>query len=498
MELKFQGHGCRCLGRAAREIQNTEVTHELRLPDGFPDIGRVIASWGQIIIRSKEWRADQVMVSGGVMAWVLYAPEDGGDPRSVDAWIPFQLKWNLSDSDREGPIRVCPLLRFVDSRTVSPRKMMLRVGVAAMGEALYPMEPEVSAPGELPEDIELRRETYPVRLPKEAGEKTFLMDEDLTVQNQPVPEKLLGYTMHPEITDKKIMANKVVFRGNGNLHVIYRCSEGRIHTADFELPFSQYSELDGEYGSESTVDIQTAVTSMELDLGEGGQLRLKCGLLAQYLVDDRELMTLAVDAYSPFRSVEVHTSELILPTTLDERMERIAVQQLLPGAAGEVIDISFLPDFPRQRWNCDGAQLEVPALFQVLYYTPEGMLQGGTARWEGSMTLPAQEGIQINAIPEAIGFPRGAVQTEGMALEVQMQMRLRASTDQGLPMVTGLELGEQREPDPDRPSLILRRGAGDDLWEIAKQSGSTVDAIKKANGMETVSEDERMLLIPIF
>lgn len=64
-------------------------------------------------------------------------------------------------------------------------------------------------------------------------------------------------------------------------------------------------------------------------------------------------------------------------------------------------------------------------------------------------------------------------------------------------MVTGLELGEQRRLDPNRPSLILRRIGEDRLWDIAKASNSTVEAIRKANGLQEEPAPNQMLLIPV-
>ena len=95
MELQFQSSTCRCLKAAARQVHNTELTQEVRLSDGMPDIGRILTTWGQIVLRSKEWQGDLVAVSGGIMVWILYAPEDGTPPRCLDAWVPFQLKWDL-------------------------------------------------------------------------------------------------------------------------------------------------------------------------------------------------------------------------------------------------------------------------------------------------------------------------------------------------------------------------------------------------------------------
>ena len=69
--------------------------------------------------------------------------------------------------------------------------------------------------------------------------------------------------------------------------------------------------------------------------------------------------------------------------------------------------------------------------------------------------------------------------------------------EQGLCMVTELELGERKEPDPGRPSLILRHVGENRLWDIAKECGSTVSAICEANQLQQEPESDRMLLIPV-
>ena len=66
-----------------------------------------------------------------------------------------------------------------------------------------------------------------------------------------------------------------------------------------------------------------------------------------------------------------------------------------------------------------------------------------------------------------------------------------------MPMVTQLEAGEKREPDPNRPSLVLRRANGR-LWDLARASGSTMAAIREANGLTGEPEPGKMLLIPVM
>lgn len=497
MELQFKSDTCRCLTAAIREVRAAELTQEVRLSDGMPDIGRVLISWGQIIIRSKEWQSDQVTVSGGIMVWILYAPEDGTQPRCIDTWIPFQLKWELSGDHREGPIRISPVLRFVDSRGVSARKIMVRAALAAMGEALSPMNAEVYQPAELPEDIQILRNTYPVRLPVEAGEKTFLLDEDLTMPaGSPEPERLLAYTMEPMIQEKRVAGDKVILRGTGNLRIVYRCAEGKVHVAKLEVPVSQYAQLEDTYGTEAQADVMTGITGLELMPTEGRQMRLKCGMVAQYLISDRFLAELTEDAYSPRRDVVLKTQLLEIPAMLEQRTDSITAQQQLPGITGEVVDLTFLPDFPHQTRTADKVMLSLPGQFQVLYYAPDGSLQGTAARWEGNMQIPADPDscMAFFVQPHTAQATSGA---DGMSLTGYYTIQMQTTAREGLQMVVGLDVGQLQEKEPDRPSLILCRPEGESLWEMAKRCGSTVEDIRRVNRLEDQTPENRILLVPV-
>lgn len=499
MELQFKRCERPCLEAAVREIRNMELTQEIRLPDGMPDIGHILCAWGQTVLRGKEWRSDSVSFSGGMMVWVLYAPEDGSEERCIEGWIPFQMRWDLPEGSLEGKIRIHCIPRFVDARSVSARKLMVRAGTAAQVEAFVPRSLELWEPENAPEDVQLLQTRWPVRMPMEAGEKSFLMDEELELSGgAPEPEKIICFRFEPRLTEKKVLGNKLVFRGNGNLHVLCRCAGGRLHSWDLALPFSQFAELDGDYGSDAQADLVLAPTNLELELGENGRLRFKGGVVGQYLITDKQLLTTAEDAYSPGREVNLRMENVQVPAVLETRQENMYGEQTLPAEAEEIADISFLPEFTRQRPDENGVALEVPGQFQVLYYGTDGILHAGTVRWEGRQNVPADENTRLWIDPGPAEALRAASGSGQIAFSAQLPMEMTTVTSQSIPMVTALELGESRRKDPERPSLILRRAGEDRLWDIAKASGSTMEAIRRLNGIPDEPAPDRMLLIPVL
>jgi hypothetical protein len=76
-------------------------------------------------------------------------------------------------------------------------------------------------------------------------------------------------------------------------------------------------------------------------------------------------------------------------------------------------------------------------------------------------------------------------------LDMQEKMR-----EFGIPL-SALEIGDPVRPDPQRPSLILCRAGERSLWELAKQCGSTVDAICRANQLTGEPAADKILLIPV-
>ena len=498
MELQFQKSGLSCLEPAVQEVQSSEQTQEIKLPETMPDIGRVIGAWGQPILRSKEWRGDTVAFSGGMMVWVLYAPEDGSAEQCIDGWIPFQMKWDLPDHTPEGKLRLSLLPRFVDARSVSPRKLMVRAGLSALAEAMMPRQAQLYTPDDVPEDVQLLRSRYPVRLPVEAGEKAFSMEEELVLPvSAPEPEKIIYYTIRPRAADLKVMSNKLVFRGTGEVHVLYRSGEGKLCSWNFSLPFSQYDELRGEYSPDALADMVISPTALELSLEDEGRMRLKTGLVGQYIVTDKQLLELVQDAYSPERELQLQTEQVMLPAVLESRRENIYGEQTIPAEGTEIADARFLPEFPRQRRGESGVELEVPGSFQVLYYGEDGVLRSGTGRFEGRQRLPADEDSRILAMPMQPEEPQPLAGNGTILMKGEVPLELTATSDRGIPMVRGLQLGQPRQVDPARPSLVLRRAGSGGLWDIAKAAGSTMDAIRQANGLESDPMPGQMLLIPI-
>ena len=482
MELQWNKTPCPYLHTQIRQVQTLEETQELRLPEELPDIGRVLCAWGQCVVRGKQWRGDGMLASGGVTVSVLYLPEDGSVARCVESWLPFQAKWSFPQTRREGAMRIATLLQGVDARTLSARKMMLRANISLLGEALEPTEAEIYAPAELPTGIEVLANVYPAVLPREAGEKQFTIEDEIHI---PGVSKWVSFSMQPEVTEQNVVGSRVVIRGNGHLRYVYLDEQGEIRSGNLDIPFAQFADLDRDYDNEATADLMLCVSGMEPETGEDS-LHIQCSVTAQYLIKDRALLEIIEDAYSPTRELSLEIQTLKLPMELENRVEVLDADPVFQE--GKVLDMMFLPEYPVQYRDGDMVNLEIPAQFRFLYQDPEGNLQSATENWSTTLTVPAAENTQLQPTITSI---------EPSSNSARMKLNLQTWADQQIPMISGLTVGGSKPLEEARPSLILRPMDTDSLWELAKETGSTMDAIRKANGLTQEPRQGQMLLIPV-
>ena len=194
------------------------------------------------------------------------------------------------------------------------------------------------------------------------------------------------------------------------------------------------------------------------------------------LTDGTELSakTLKVNVHSTVPGVTLKSSTLKLNKYLGAGYaRRETAVSLTKGTGYELVDM-LLPD----DWSGDDFDLNFA----------EGVV---------SVQLRNDEAASKKHTVLLTPVLRDTATGQEIAMSTQVKLTVQVYSGQTIPMVTELEIGEQREADPSRPSIILRRAGDEGLWTIAKDYGSTVQAIREANQLADEPENGQMLLIPI-
>jgi hypothetical protein len=175
---------------------------------------------------------------------------------------------------------------------------------------------------------------------------------------------------------------------------------------------------------------------------------------------------------------------LQLPHISQEKKETIFAQ-FTPKDSGRLMDAAFFLDQPQIHKHPDGTEHQLCGKYQLLHFDSNGLMQSETGKWEQTMQseADAQLCVYLSGNPEASGA------------ELMVESVLVEQVD--LPGVCALTLTDQDKQQAQRPSLILRKKGEDSLWQVAKETGSTVERILQANGLDAEPPADQMLLIPV-
>ncbi|MFI3313247.1 MAG: DUF3794 domain-containing protein [Eubacteriales bacterium] len=490
MELQFTTNTSEYLKEIFCDTISQEETGEVLVPDSYPDVERMLDCSATVVLRSK----DSQQVSGAILATALYAPEDFGTPKALEYYIPFRIKCQGAAG---GTVVDCHV-QSADARMLGPRKVLVRVRLAGTvkgydkeQEERYTYDPQ---PGE---DLELMTNTYTILRPVELSEKTFTISEELELSPGGVAmEKVIHHHVCPQITEAKMMGGKGVFKGHLAGKILYEAQES-LYTWEFEVPFSQYVDVLGDYDQEE-LQVTPMLTEVQLDgLGNGGCL-LHAQLLTQCAVLGKHQMEVVEDAYSLGHQFLPQWKVLTPTSRLNQQTFTQVGRYMAPCPAKTMVYTQCWLGEPEVFQRNQRREIIVPVYGSLLYEDVQGQHQCHNAKFEVKFETEMWEDCICHPTATLSGAPVALVAGDEVELRCPLTLQVEIWSETQMQTLCGGELTEPLDKKT-YPSVILRPvGEGDTLWSLAKGCRTTARAIQQANQMgEQEQIQSKMLLIPI-
>lgn len=498
MDIDFRERPIEYLQEQAVEVLYQEETAELIVPDSSPDVRAVVDSSAVCCLRDQEVQAGSLAVSGAFQGMILYTAEGEEQPHWVDAYLPFSAKLSREEIRDNSRATAELRIRSVDARILNSRKLLLRVSYAvrlcAYGPAALPLwDTEQGDP------VQLLRTTEVGFFPVSAGEKQTSFSEPVELpQAGGEVRRILKAVPEIQTDETAVAEDRVVVKGAVSLHLVYLLESGQLAAFDVQLPVSQYIEMDGDLSGGKAV-ATASLTDFQLEEEESGGYLATVGLRLQAVVWKRLELPLIADGYCAGNEFEAQFESFRVRQLLDEPVSAGTAEAALSGQPRKLIDCTAWVDFPVCRRGKDEVTAGTAVTMHALYYNEEGLLCGETVRAEESGTFALCDGAVCMADTDRSGSCFVSMGGAGGTISCPVTIRARCFAEKPLQTIRAAFVGEPLPDAADRPSLIVRRaGSQDRLWDLAKAVGSTVRAIREANGLEDDSMEEgALLLIPI-
>lgn len=497
MELEFQRIRLERYEPSVDTILSQEVTAESIVPDAFPDVSRVVCTFGEAYITTKQAMPHSVKVMGTLHLHVLYIPEGESTPRSLALELPFQCSGDFPQIGEHDALHVSVVSVCAETRLLNPRKLLAKAEVKLHALCYAPKDYDVVC--DLAKDepsIQSRKAEHKCNSILAALEKPFSFSDTLRQSPaKPAIEEILAYRMHPTGMDARYIGNKLICKGIMVLDGLYR-SGAELLPMQFELPFSQILEFEGTF-EDGEPDIILALKHVDCTLRDG-ELDVVVDALIQATIWSGQTVTMLSDLYSTAEPLDVERTHIPVCTYAERGSNRETVRKFCESGipAKQVLKASVCLNPLGSKKTDTGMQYSADALVDILYVSEDDALCGV------NYTLPVACDIEVpkdcactcNPVGEVVAVPV----TGGMEVRMEVDFDWIRTKTESNPCVYSVKKGTAENSKAPQPSVMIRMVAGGEtLWDIAKACRSTVRDICMANDLSSESAERgSMLLIP--
>lgn len=502
MEARLNKNSIPCHKKIYETCIIREETAESVVPDTQPDIAEIIHAQGLVLLRSKDVEQGRISVSGNINATVLYCPENESGVRKLCLTIPFSASAESAVlNERVKPV-VTAKLCCIDARMLNPRKVLLRaevrIDVKAYEESCIDVYDTNGA--DVACDVQVLSSRCRISPVTGVREKTFVISEECQVPAaKPPVGEILMQEVELSVDDLKTVGNKLIFKGNADIHITYEGVENsELSSTNFTAPFSQILELDCAV-EQADAEVHLMPTGVYLEplpiAQDDRMLGVEIHVVAQAVCSENMEIEFIEDAYSNTFELKLDQAEIDLNTVENRTTLRETVRETVETETPvrELIHAYAIPGNP----EVQDVKVICPITIYALYMNEDNKIASTTKTVTAESTLEHDAGtaIGINDVRCMEIFASPA--SEGVEVRIPLDLDLVFMDNFKIAPIVAIEVDEEAPVDiATKPSVTIVNGCNcDNLWKVAKQYASTPELIVSANQLEEGTVPE-LILIP--
>lgn len=499
MELTLHTAAIDCYDKVYSQTLRKEETQDSVVPDTLPDIGGIVCTSGNMLIRSKDVGEGRVRLEAAIPVKVSYTPEEGEGVYCLELNLPLYV--SLEDERiSENSLCVSDLkLTSLETKVLNPRKVSVRaealftVDCYAPGKMAFFGAPEQGAEGV--NVLERKVEVTPVCA---VTEKTFVLTDEFTIPaTLPPAASILSQQALPQVEDVKAVGTKLVVKGSVKSSLLYASEDYTVGSVEFFTSFNQIIEAES-IPKEPYICIRLLLSGAYYDVnGEGRTGEMELHLVAQAVICAAAEAVCLADAYSNRYTLKTATEPLMVEWIETELTLRETLREQLPTAlsVAEIVQGSYDLGTPQ----ADGGTVLLPVTVCMCYRTADGCLNSVKRTFQAKFCYDLEEGQSLAVAGASAQELLLTPSAGGAEVRLPLELRVFVLRAAEIPCVTAITYDENEVLDlSENPTLvILKARSGDDLWALAKENHSTVKSITEANGLDALSTPwEKLILIP--
>lgn len=502
------------------------IEEDILVPDVKPDLASVLSMDASVKLSEREiplgaQGADSIKLTGDLMVSTLYLPERAGEESTIiaiESRIPFKEETDIK-GDAYSNLAVGAVVENIDFTVINERKFKVKATVAIDLKEYRALNLDLFE-GLRDEEVQMLTET--IHLTDVAMRKTENMElsEELPIKDGGGPVgKILCYDVNVVENHKQITGEKAVINGTVYVNAMYLTEEAAAFEleegADRTQPepmlfqgkteFTQFIKLDSDLadrGSQSPVGTRASfrVTKAELLPGQSGE---ESGNSLQLDVDVETTLELykdletdvVTDVYHHMKEMRYDTREVSIMNLCGSGMAEVSAREIVNipekyGAVDRVVYISGRISDMKSSLDAGKSITEGVVSLSMI------CIAAGDDKTPFSLKkdIPFRSAIDIPGIRSEMEADSDALVKElwydkinNRQIEVNAGVLVNATvcSREKHPLINNVSFVESPDRTGSQPGMILYiTREGDNVWRIAKRYRTTIENIRKINGID--------------
>lgn len=487
-----------------RESVQVVKERDIIVPDGKPDMQKVLYVDGKIIIDQIDVQDDRVMYKGQINLTILYVPENNVDSICVmKGSIPLEDFIIIEGVNKDQKVNFEYEIEHIYWNILNERKLNTKVIIEAIAEVTKAKEVDVVTDIHAVEPVQIKTTQVDIIKPSQMKEEKLIVKDELTImQGKSSIDEVLQLDAQIKEEQIKRTDNELLFNGIIEVNTLYKGQggENKLEVVTHRIPFSGSSDVPkGEMETDWNCDLEVTPTYIQVSPdydGEDRMIEVETIVTAKYNTFDKVTENVITDIYCPGQKVAMTAAEQNYMTLAARahaampRKEVVEVEGMTPDNS-DIFKVTIEPSIDEQVVKDNKLSLkglnEVCIVFvrkddagrietvnKMIPFTQEVDITGAD---KNAMIRPNVEIKDINVISQ---------NKNDVAIEYVTDTVVEAYNQDVLPVLQEVELANMSKEEigayPSIAVYIVKKG--DTLWNIAKKFNTTVKDIVDINSIE--------------
>ena len=501
-----------------RESMQAIKERDIIVPDGKPDMQRILEIDGKINIDQLDVSQDRILYRGKIDVLILYITEGKeGTVYTMRGSIPLEDFILMDGVDKDQRIDFEYHIEHMSYNILNERKLNVKAIMQIDAAATRSQEASVITGIETESPIQTREERMEITSLGKDKEDKLIVKEDLTV-TQSKPSIMEIIQTNAQIIEEQVKRTDTELLYNGIIEVttLYKAAgtDDKIEIISHRLPFEGSVEIPREE-KEAFWDCALSVSPSYMQVapdydGEDRVIEAEFIVVVKYYNFNKTVQPIISDVYCPGKKVTTkdkmldymnlfNRAQLCIP-----KKEVVPIEEFMPEN-NEVFSVNIKPAVEEKVISDDKLTIKGVLEIKTIYISKEGGNLVDTA----VNIVPFIQDIEVKGIQnKAIVVPKVIAKDvkvysqakKEIVVEYILDSTAEVYTKSSLNVLEDIDLEDMTKEEIDQyPSMtVYQVKKGDSLWELAKKFNTSVKDIQEVNGMdlaEALSQGQKIIIL---